>query len=570
MKRSNTKGETKMEVKGILDEFVKEKGELHNQMIIIGKGIYRIVKKHEAMDRFNNMQKVIEDELGEELDSEEEEKDRDDSDSSSSSDEIIEQSIKIDERSKIKMKLQAPLISIGSPLLKTPLAKRRRKSFRLSIKSKKSAVKSKYSEIKQRTFRKLKTLSAISRDTARTAAVVEQNHDELDFDFLDDIDRMVTSDPGEYFSSSNLMNSLNMVKLPDFEFLSKLGEGSYGKVYLVRHIATGDFYAMKVIGGSKALNKTEIDHILNEREIFNKIQNEFCVNALASFVYKNLCIFVIELMLGGDLDHHILGGTIKLQSETLNVYLGQIILGLEALHEAGIVHRDIKPGNILVGKDGYLKLTDYGLSDLKKTLDEQKLRPKGSVKYMAPENFLRDKEIGYEVDWFALGVVAFNLIKERFPYDGTTVDEVVLKIVGNDIDWEQPGEEEEWYQFSPELKDLIQKLLEKDPKKRLGHNGAEEIKNHPYFKTACPVIWENLKKKKYYMYPVEDVVSLERFKKEGVKYENMKDYVEREFKEVLYNDQIEKEILTLKKSKFELLKIDTLCFRNDEVGKSIW
>lgn len=207
-----------------------------------------------------------------------------------------------------------------------------------------------------------------------------------------------------------------------------------------------------------------------------------------------------------------------------------MVLGIEALHEIGIMHRDIKPANILVDKEGNLKLTDYGLSELKKNVSVQGLfSKKGSLNFMAPEIFLPSThELSFGVDWYALGVLIFDIIKERLPIDGDTPEETVYNILHPKIVWDEPEElEDEDYCFSPELKDLVQRLIEPDPKLRLGSkDGASEIKNHPYFTQKNPKNWAMVKNKQYYVYkPVKEFNS-KKYISGNLALKNMKDFIE--------------------------------------------
>ena len=211
-------------------------------------------------------------------------------------------------------------------------------------------------------------------------------------------------------------------------------------MYLVKVIATGDHYAMKVLGSKKKIDKKELKNILNERKVFSLLKSNFCVSALGSFVYKSLICFVIEYVPGGDLYQEIFEKeTFDLDSDTIKYYLAELVLGINDLHSKGIIHRDIKPANILIGEGGHLKLTDYGLSEIKGKMDRT---IKGSLNYMAPETFI-DGEIGFEVDWYALGVLAFFLIKERFPFHAETKDELISLIFKHEVVWEIPGKKKQ-------------------------------------------------------------------------------------------------------------------------------
>lgn len=416
--------------------------------------------------------------------------------------------------------------------------------------------------------------SRISDNSGSESSDVYRSDDE--FAYIEDFERMTMSDPEHYVSLELKIRHRASLAMEDFEYVKTLGKGAYGKVYLVRKVTSGDFYAMKVIGTSKPLDDKEIQNILNERKIFDMVESEFCVNALGTFVYRNLVCFVLEIMQGGDLYQFAFEGQIKLDSTSISIYIAQMVLGIEHLHKAGIMHRDIKPANILVDKVGNLKLTDYGLSELKKDLCKQgkKFSKTGSLNFMAPEIFEEEtKELTFGVDWYALGILIFDIIKERLPFHGESVDEVVDQILSHKIVWDYPEElEDSDYCFSPELKDLVQKLLEPDPEKRI--NSAEQIKAHPYFTKSHPKNWEKVKEKKYYVYRPDMVCDLSRYSKKQ-QFKNMKDFIDEEFKEVLFS--IEKQETKKSKvrkineiaSKVEMLKHETLHYKNKEIGQKI-
>lgn len=299
-------------------------------------------------------------------------------------------------------------------------------------------LKPKYMAIKKRALKKLRILKILSN--------VSKPSDERS------LLRLNPRAPHSFYSVSSLSFSRLTVSLPakinsytatnqgyslgmsSFIFLCTLGQGAYGNVYLVEDSITKDKYALKVLGAKKHIDNEEMQKIMIEREVFLKLNSSHCVNALGSFVYKSFMCFVLEYVPGRDLFYQIFEvGKILIDSSNIGFYLAEVVLGLSDLHNAGIVHRDIKPQNILLDKLGHLKITDYGLSDVKGLSKPQEA--KGSLNYMAPENFL-DLDVGKEADWWAVGVLAFFLVKERYPFDGKTPDEMVKTILKYKIVWE--------------------------------------------------------------------------------------------------------------------------------------
>lgn len=262
---------------------------------------------------------------------------------------------------------------------------------------------------------------------------------------IEDIERLTASDPSEYFkTNTTLLSKLSIVTIKEFEFVKTLGAGAYGKVYLVRKKASGDYFAMKVIGSDKKLSQKYIKNLLNEREVFSVVKSNFCVNALATFTYENLVCFVMEYLPGRDLYEELFEReTYWLDSFSVKFYLAEIIIGIEDLHSNGVIHRDIKPANVLIDEDGHLKLTDFGLSDFRSKIGSEKHGKgyiKGSANYIAPE-VIKGQEVGFEVDWWALGVMAYLMVEREFPFDGETVEEVFAKIRKGEVDWSNVGKQ---------------------------------------------------------------------------------------------------------------------------------
>jgi serine/threonine protein kinase len=149
----------------------------------------------------------------------------------------------------------------------------------------------------------------------------------------------------------------------DFTFIRKLGFGAYGSVYKVRRKCTGDYYAIKMIEFPEEVNSSQIEDLLVENEVFKRVCNEHVVTALFTFVHKNFICFVMELMHGGDMKKMLetLG---FLNEEIVRMYAAELVLAIGYLHSQQILHRDIKPDNILLDSSGHIKLVDFGLSGI--------------------------------------------------------------------------------------------------------------------------------------------------------------------------------------------------------------
>ena len=276
-------------------------------------------------------------------------------------------------------------------------------------------------------------------------------------------------------------NDENMISQKEFEKIKIIGSGSFGNVYLVKNKRNNKYYAMKILEKSLIKQKSQEDQTISERILMARFNNPFLVKLHYCFQDTQNLYFIIELVQGGELLYH-LRKQIRFDDERTRFYISELILALEFLHNNNIIYRDIKPENILIDKTGYIKLIDFGLSKLYKDINEKMYTICGTPLYLAPE-VVANKGYNNSSDWWSLGCLMYEMISGNAPF----------KIDGNNIyslKFDEPIKFDKC--FSEEAKDLIKKLLNIDPKKRLGYgkNGIEDLKNHPYFKD---VNWENLK-----------------------------------------------------------------------------
>lgn len=298
----------------------------------------------------------------------------------------------------------------------------------------------------------------------------------------DQYDRLTVSDSGEYFKNDvTLVGKISRVSLSDFYFVKTLGKGAFGTVFLVQSKSRpDDVFALKIINKASNMTALELSNLLTERNIFGIVEGEFVTHAISSFVHRNLICFLMEFMPGGDLGK-LLSKEEYFDEDWARFYLAEIILGLESLHKKGICHRDLKPENLLISQTGHLKLADYGLSDIKKELVlnntaenfeelyfssqfemmntplekeeklsalHQKMVPKannaglirvaGTPDYIAPE-ILKEGLYSPAADFWALGVIAYELLTNCPPFNGPTVDVVFENIKHMNINWLPTG-----------------------------------------------------------------------------------------------------------------------------------
>ncbi|XP_014771299.1 ribosomal protein S6 kinase alpha-5 [Octopus bimaculoides] len=285
------------------------------------------------------------------------------------------------------------------------------------------------------------------------------------------------------------------VTMKDFELLKVLGTGAYGKVFLVRKVNgfdCGKLYAMKVLKKASIVQKNKTtEHTKTERQVLEAIrQSPFLVTLHYAFQTDAKLHLILDYVNGGEMFTHLFNREHFSESE-VQIYIGEIVLALETLHKLGIIYRDIKLENILLDSSGHIVLTDFGLSKefLPGDTTHRAYSYCGTMEYMAPE-VVRGSSAGHDfsVDWWALGVLTYELLTGASPFtvDGerNSSKEISKRILEKHPPIPQ--------HFSPATKSYIISLLHKDPTKRLGYNGAEEIKQHPFFNNLD---WDKLAKK---------------------------------------------------------------------------
>ena len=270
----------------------------------------------------------------------------------------------------------------------------------------------------------------------------------------------------------------------DFTPIKLIGKGSYGNVFLVRFQKNNKVYAMKVLSKSLLRSQNQENNTKSERNLMVQINCPFIVNIKFAFQNDSKLFLVQEFLQGGDLFFHIHSNP-KFSNEKAKFYVIELVLAIEFLHKNNMLYRDLKPENILIGIDGHIKLTDFGLSKILSNVDKT-YTICGTVQYLAPE-ILGGEGYNGAVDWWSLGCIMYEMLVGRFPFRFQKDGKINIDVYKKPIRYPS--------YMDDKAKDLISKLLEMDPTKRLGNaeNGWEDVKNHPYFED---VDWDKAKEKK--------------------------------------------------------------------------
>jgi serine/threonine kinase 38 len=305
--------------------------------------------------------------------------------------------------------------------------------------------------------------------------------------------------------SEKFRHKREKISIHDYESLAIIGRGAFGEVHICRENKTGKIYAVKKIKKEVILMKNQVIHSRNEQLVMSKIKSPWIVELKASFQEDDYLFLIMEFLPGGDLM------TLLIERDTFTeeeakFYIAELICCLESIHKLDCIHRDIKPDNILIDKNGHIKLSDFGLAKVSDKLydinnyninnenkiDENNIKKTheknyscvGTAYYVAPE-VLNKKGYGPEVDWWSVGVIFYEMLIGYAPFCSKETSEVCQKI----LQWEKYLKFPKEIKISKEAKDLIKKLIN-SPNERLGKNGVDEIKKHKFFDGLD---WDNLR-----------------------------------------------------------------------------
>ncbi|GMH14081.1 hypothetical protein Nepgr_015922 [Nepenthes gracilis] len=340
-----------------------------------------------------------------------------------------------------------------------------------------------------------------------------------------DEDAPLDDDVPRSLRNSPIHSSKDRTSIDHFEIIKPISRGAFGRVFLAKKRTTGDLFAIKVLKKADMIRKNAVESILAERDILISVRNPFVVRFFYSFTCRENLYLVMEYLNGGDL-YSLLRNLGCLDEDVTRVYIAEVVLALEYLHSLHVVHRDLKPDNLLIAHDGHIKLTDFGLSkvglinstddlsgpavsgttlygedgsQLSASEQQQERRKKrsavGTPDYLAPEILLGTGH-GATADWWSVGVILFELIVGIPPFNAEHPQIIFDNILNRNIPWPRVPEE-----MSHEAQDLIDKLLTEDPNQRLGARGASEVKQHLFFRD---INWDTLARQKAAFVPASE------------------------------------------------------------------
>ena len=267
--------------------------------------------------------------------------------------------------------------------------------------------------------------------------------------------------------------TIKTVSLEDFQIMKVLGRGSFGKVCLVQYKKTGEYYAMKSLKKDVLLDQDQVESTILEKKILQSLDHPFLVGMIFCFQTEERIYFIMPFIRGGELFQH-LRSCKFFPEDKVKFYAASIGLALDYLHNKGIIYRDIKPENILIGEDGYLKLIDFGMAKIVKN-GEKATSFCGTPEYLAPE-IITGEGHNQSADWWSFGILIFEMLCGIPPFYCDNNEKMYELIIHAELRFPKK------IKISEEAKDLLKKLLIKKQSNRLGsQNGFDEIKVHPFF-----------------------------------------------------------------------------------------
>ena len=366
-------------------------------------------------------------------------------------------------------------------------------------------------KISQRTYDKVKIAKQYieTKYNLKTMQNTEYNNiiEKINSLEVSDEEKMNILSELRHLETEDLRKGRQRQTIRDYESIAIIGRGAFGEIHLCKEIKTGRIAAVKKIKKDLIKEKNQIMHIRNEQLFMSKVKSPWIVELYASFQEDDYLYLIMEYLPGGDFMNLLIEKD-KLTEEEARFYIAELILAVETIHKLDCIHRYLKPDNILIDKNGHIKLSDFGLAKVSEKLSEYnanksqnnivkpsppKLTHKrneiscvGTAYYVAPEVLIK-KGYGQEIDWWSVGIIFFEMLCGYAPFCDEETQRVCFKIINHEKYLQVPPE----VKLSQEALDLINSMI-CDPNKRLGRNGADEIKSHPFFKG---VDWENIRTK---------------------------------------------------------------------------
>ena len=279
------------------------------------------------------------------------------------------------------------------------------------------------------------------------------------------------------------------LKPDDFHVIKTIGRGAFGEVQLVRRRSTNKVYAMKLLNKFETIKRSDSAFYWEERFIMAHAKSEWIVKLHFAFQDHKCLYMVMDYMPGGDFVNFL--SNYDIPEDWACFYIAEVVLAVDAIHQMGFVHRDVKPDNLLLDRYGHLKLADFGSC---MRMDEDGLirsdNAVGTPDYISPEvlqSLSGGLCYGKECDWWSVGIILYEMLTGDTPFYADSLVGTYGKIMDHKKSLTFPEDIE----ISDEAKRLICGMLT-DRNQRLGLNGIYEIKEHVFFR-SCKWTFDNIR-----------------------------------------------------------------------------
>lgn len=300
------------------------------------------------------------------------------------------------------------------------------------------------------------------------------------------------------------MEDISFEKL---EVIGTLGKGSFGHVQLVKHKDTGTTYALKGVMKQQIVLTRQQMHIISEKQVMMRLKHPCLVRLYCTYKTQDMLYFLLNPVMGGEL-FSLLRNRHLFPETTSIFYAGCVVLAFEYMHHKDIVYRDLKPENLLLDDEGYIKVTDFGFA--KRIGNAKTWTLCGTPDYLAPE-IVSGRGHGKGVDWWTLGVLIYEMLASYTPFfhqDQMKMYEYIVR-----------GKFRFPAHFSVQAKSIVMGLLERKPTKRFGNIqaqvndkilwGAKLIKDQEWWSRNPDFNWEDLYHRKMEAPIVPDIADPE-------------------------------------------------------------
>jgi len=292
--------------------------------------------------------------------------------------------------------------------------------------------------------------------------------------------------------------------IDEFEYIGVLGKGAFGLVSLVVDPNTGRSFALKAIKKAQIVELQQQSHIVNEKRIMEQMSCPFLVNLRGTYKDKYRLYLLLDVCLGGEL-FTILRRRRYFNEDTSRFYAACVVQAFAYMHSKKIIYRDLKPENLVLDNNGFLKVTDFGFA---KVVEDKTQTLCGTPDYLAPE-IVTGQGHGKAVDWWTLGILIYEMLASFPPFFDEEPIETYRRIIKCRIKFPR--------YFSIEAKELIKAFLRSKPVRRLGvqKNGERAIRQHAWFQNAA-FDWDalnNFKMKPPIIPKVKDPRDISNFEK---------------------------------------------------------